>query len=189
MKTTGFILSRDYEHLYDLICDGHTIVGFVDYFAGVEKFEGKHMDVCKIKKFQDYEIEFFVRGICYGSVRYYNKDNGTEKELFIDECVRLKLEYYTPHIQPTEKSSETIINDSLKALDDYLKNTPKEQLEKDFKEIEDMGFTGPTVEEYFNPHLIYENEIERLSNELEAVKNELNKYKEKYDGSMLGDII
>jgi len=39
----------------------------------------------------------------------------------------------------------------LKALKEMLED--KEQFQKDWDEIKDLGFEGPTVEEYFNPEI------------------------------------
>lgn len=48
---------------------------------------------------------------------------------------------------------------SLMAFHKYLDETPQEELEKQWAEIDKMGHTGPTVEEYFqgiNPHYQYQ---------------------------------
>jgi hypothetical protein len=49
--------------------------------------------------------------------------------------------------------------DSLMSLHKHLISTPQEELEKEWKEIEDMGIEGPTVEEYFqglDPNYLYQ---------------------------------
>lgn len=50
--------------------------------------------------------------------------------------------------------------ESLMALHKYLNETPQEELEKSWKEVEDIGLPdGPTVEEYFastNPNYMYQ---------------------------------
>ena len=67
--------------------------------------------------------------------------------------------------------------ESLRLLQKYLDETPEEELKKQWKDIEDMGFEGPTVDEYFqslagNPKLIYElnQEIFQLKEALQEAK-------------------
>lgn len=38
----------------------------------------------------------------------------------------------------------------LKCLEEYFKNTPKEQIQKDWNETEKYDSVGPTVEEYLS---------------------------------------
>jgi len=86
-------LSKDYEELYKMLCKNNTVVvGFVDY-----NFQNStappSRDVCKIRRFKEYDISFGARGIGYGSVSDYFKATKTEKEVFLEECKMLNLEY------------------------------------------------------------------------------------------------
>lgn len=42
------------------------------------------------------------------------------------------------------------MNKIIKGLSEYLKNTPKDQIEKDFDNIQEYSKVGPTVEEYLH---------------------------------------
>ena len=48
----------------------------------------------------------------------------------------------------------------LQVLDEYLKNTPKEQLDKDWEELKQYNEVGPNMEEY-----------------IKSVKERINKYR------------
>jgi hypothetical protein len=87
-------LSKDYERLYELICDGNRVVAFVDY-----KFSGsEHVmrDVCLVEKRKDNRIVGFSRGICYLEVNDWQTPSLDEKECFIVDCKHVNLEFVAP---------------------------------------------------------------------------------------------
>lgn len=45
----------------------------------------------------------------------------------------------------------------LEQIKEYLNNTPKDQLEKDFEELEEWLDVGPTVDEYFENLKYFKN--------------------------------
>lgn len=90
-------LSKNYHRLYFHLCQGKTVVGFVNYqFRGME---GKHppsRDTCKIVRRNPYDISFGARGIEYGSISDYFADKETEYNLFLSECERMNVEWIVP---------------------------------------------------------------------------------------------
>ena len=86
-------LSKDYERLYGLICDGHVAVGFVDYKWGRDRDNKPLRDVVKIVRRRLYDIFIGVRGCCYGDVL---SASGDEKTAFIQVCESLNLEWVEP---------------------------------------------------------------------------------------------
>lgn len=92
---TEYNFSRDYVQLHELLCDGFIAVGFVNYsFNGSEAAISR--DVCKIRRFDAYDIQFGARGIGYGGVSDYLKDTKTELDIFIEECERMELDWINP---------------------------------------------------------------------------------------------
>ena len=91
-------LSRDYNKLFNLICDKKRIVGFVDYdFNRDEKIICR--DICTIQRHGEYEIQISARGICYCSVDPWHKEDWvdlTEKEVFGKICEAINLEFIFP---------------------------------------------------------------------------------------------
>ncbi|MEH0153756.1 hypothetical protein V6R21_06380 [Limibacter armeniacum] len=81
-------LSKDYNTLYQHVCDGKVAACFVDYDG--------FRDICQIIKYRDYDISICCRGIGYGNVRTFHRKRGTEKELFIAQCEKLNLEWIKP---------------------------------------------------------------------------------------------
>lgn len=65
----------------------------------------------------------------------------------------------------------------LYSLVKHLEETPKEKIEKYFKEVNDMGIEGPTVDEYFeglNPHAQYQKGYTACARKLkEEITNKL----------------
>lgn len=93
-KTSLYNLSRDYQKLYQLICDGHTAAGFVDFcFMGDEHI---YRDICQIKKEEPYRIFISCRGTLYGGIYPFMSDKGAEEELFIRDCEGANLEWIEP---------------------------------------------------------------------------------------------
>jgi len=86
-----YTLSKDYEKLYELICQGHIAACFVDY--SYRDDSKPFRDIAKIRRFEEYDIQVGARGIEYGSIRTFHKEEGTEKQLFIQQCQRMNLEW------------------------------------------------------------------------------------------------
>ena len=97
-ETHDFIctISKDYDVLYKLLCQGMGIVAFVNYGTD-ENGSVLCRGMCKIERRGDWDIDFGVRGMGYD--RLYSK----RKEVAIDEitalkmeCVRMNVEYIIP---------------------------------------------------------------------------------------------
>lgn len=87
-------LSKDYEKLYELICDGNRVVAFVDYsFHGGEVNKRVMRDVCLVEKRKDNRIVGFVRGICYFEIEDWQTPSLDEKECFLVDCKQCNLEF------------------------------------------------------------------------------------------------
>ena len=64
---TPYKLSKDYTALFELLCKGYELAGYVDYDS---MKDGKHIlrDIVKIKRHSAWDIMFSVRGCQYGGV-------------------------------------------------------------------------------------------------------------------------
>lgn len=110
IKKIFYNLSKDYELLYEKICDGNEVACFVNY--NLRGFEDTHppcRDICVIKRRKAYDIDFLARGISYGSVSDYWKDTNTEKEVFLTECERMCVDW----IDNTEENIPEDFNEAL----------------------------------------------------------------------------
>lgn len=92
---TPYNLSKDYEQLLQLICDGNEIACFVDYSYSKDD-TNPCRDICKCRRHEECWIQFGVRGMQYGGVYKWQNDRGTEKELFFKECERMNVEFINP---------------------------------------------------------------------------------------------
>jgi hypothetical protein len=91
--TSPYKMSRNYTELFDLIANGHEIPCFVDYsFRDNDKV--KCRDICRVRRRADFDISFGARGIGYGEISSWSKENG-ERELdaFYDLCEMLNVEF------------------------------------------------------------------------------------------------
>lgn len=88
-----YTLSKDYDRLWSFVEAGHEPVCLVDYSRLNDKVS---RDVARIRRFHPYTIQIGARGIGYGSVDSWQKDKGSEKDLFKEECERLNLEWVCP---------------------------------------------------------------------------------------------
>ena len=89
-----YVESKNYDELYDLICQKNRVICEVDY-----KFSNGRVvrDICKGIKTPDTSIKFLARGIQYGGVDYWMVDNDEEeKQEFINECKRMNLVWFKP---------------------------------------------------------------------------------------------
>lgn len=93
-KKQFYNLSKDYELLFDKICEGIEIACFVDYsFRSLEEKHPPCRDICLVRRRKEYDIDFLARGISYGSVCDFDKDEHSEKNLFLSECKRMNVEW------------------------------------------------------------------------------------------------
>jgi hypothetical protein len=88
-------LSKDYEKLFSLLLNGNEAVGFVDYKWNDTDADVMR-DVCKIVREKPYNIQMFVRGMGYWGLYAFHKDRGEEKNLFINGCTHINLEWIEP---------------------------------------------------------------------------------------------
>jgi hypothetical protein len=86
-------MSRNYTQLFDLICDGHEIPCFVDYSFRDDDLR-KYRDISKVRRICEFQISFGVRGIGYGDVSSWHKENGErEIDAFTNLCKMLNVEF------------------------------------------------------------------------------------------------
>ena len=81
--------------MFSYLIMGNDIFCLVDYDFYKDGKEPIR-DVCRCRRFKEFDISFGSRGIGYGSVNYWEKDRGTEKELFIRQCESMNLEWVLP---------------------------------------------------------------------------------------------
>lgn len=88
-----YSLSKDYEKLFQLICDDNEVAAFVDYEFKTDKTIICR-DVCTVRRYELFHINMGVRGITYASLDTYPW-NGEykEKDLFIAICKSVNLEW------------------------------------------------------------------------------------------------
>lgn len=89
-----YSLSTDYNVLFDLLLSGETVVGFVplsSYF--VPDRDTEHRDVCEIVRYDEFDIFIGVRGTGYGGLFPYMQKYGTEREVFIQHCANIGLQW------------------------------------------------------------------------------------------------
>ncbi len=85
--------SKDYDVLYEKVCTGFEPLCLVDYDF-IPKTGKPSRDVCRIRRFDEFDIIIGARGIQYGGVgRWHQKGKITERELFVTACKELNLEW------------------------------------------------------------------------------------------------
>ena len=97
--TSPYRMSRNYTQLFELICVGHEIPCFIDYsFRDDDKV--KHRDICRVRRRGSFDISFGARGIGYGDISSWHKENG-ERELdaFDDLCQMLNVEFIEYYVE------------------------------------------------------------------------------------------
>jgi hypothetical protein len=91
--TTPYKISKNYTQLFELICIGHEIPCIVDYSYpnnGTETYRS----ICRVRRFKEFDISFGSRGIEYGCVSYWHKENGErEIDYFVELCKSLNVEF------------------------------------------------------------------------------------------------
>jgi hypothetical protein len=100
-----YSLSKDYKRLYELLCAGHTIVGFVDYDRHGDNVEPIR-DVVKIVRRREFDIMIGVRGCSYGDVFPYMKKTLSELEVLVSVCTVNNLEWVSGTTNPLDESAK-----------------------------------------------------------------------------------
>lgn len=91
--TSPYRLSKNYTELFELISVGHEVPCFVDYSFRDDDTR-KYRDICRVRRFKEFEISFGARGIGYGDVSSWHKENGgREIDAFTDLCKMLNVEF------------------------------------------------------------------------------------------------
>jgi hypothetical protein len=91
--TSPYKMSINYTELFDLICEGHEIPCFVDYSFRDDDVR-KYRDICRVRRFAEFEISFGARGIGYGDVSSWHKEQGVrEIDYFVELCKSLNVEF------------------------------------------------------------------------------------------------
>jgi hypothetical protein len=92
----SYTFSKDYELLYELVCKGYEIYCLVDY--DIHR-TGKDIarDACRCRRLESYHIQFIVRAMEYGGIYPFEKDKGSEKDLFIENCKISNVEFAIPY--------------------------------------------------------------------------------------------
>jgi hypothetical protein len=91
--TTPYRMSRNYTELFELICIGHEIPCIVDYFFRDDDVR-KYRDICRVRRFAEFQISFGSRGVEYGSISSWHKENGErEIDYFVELCKSLNVEF------------------------------------------------------------------------------------------------
>lgn len=89
-----YYLSQDYLEVYNFLISKNNLVAYVDYYFSENNTA---RDICNVRRFQKLDISFGVRGLQYGEVSPYSKEDGTEYELFEKECKRLNASFILPN--------------------------------------------------------------------------------------------
>jgi hypothetical protein len=82
-------LSIDYDGLFNVLCSGEAVAGFVLY-------EGQLTDVCQLLRRGEFDIFIGARGIQYGGLYPYMRKHGNEREVFIKHCENIGLKWIEP---------------------------------------------------------------------------------------------
>jgi hypothetical protein len=91
--TSPYKMSRDYALLFDLIAVGHEVPCFVDYTFRDNQQE-VYREICRVRRRGKFDISFGARGIDYGDITSWHKENGErETDAFFDLCERLNVEF------------------------------------------------------------------------------------------------
>jgi hypothetical protein len=91
--TSPYKMSRNYSELFELICNGHEIPCFVDY-SYRDNDERVYRDICSVRRRAEFDISFGARGIGYGDVSSWHKENGgREIDVFVNLCKTLNVEF------------------------------------------------------------------------------------------------
>lgn len=100
-RQTPYCLSTDYALLYQWLCDGLTVVGFVDHeSAQLSELSGTpRRDVCMIRRDAAWTITAWGRGIAYLSLYpwsaegMHNPHQFSEAEMLAADCRQLRLSF------------------------------------------------------------------------------------------------
>jgi hypothetical protein len=93
-----YLLSKDYNKLFEHICNGLEVPCYVDYSFGFpDKVIHAFRDLCLCKRKRPWQISFSVRGVGYGGIdTFEDEGHGNEETLFIERCQALNVEWFVP---------------------------------------------------------------------------------------------
>lgn len=88
-------LSKDYKKLYELLCDGDKVTGFLTTEKGKKSSESDCRDICNINRIKEWQITFSLKDRVFSQVSHINSVMGyhTEEEAFILICEELNIEF------------------------------------------------------------------------------------------------
>ena len=81
-----YILSRDYSRLFDLLYKDKEIVAYTDYSFDDDD-PRPCRDVCKVRRFEEFHIQFSVRGTVYGGVEPWDECFGDELDEICEQRI------------------------------------------------------------------------------------------------------
>ena len=94
--TNPYKVSRNYVELFELISDGHEMPCYVDYSFPPRRHQEEkiYRDICRARRRCSFDISFGARGICYGDISSWHKENGfREVDVFVDLYKSLNVEF------------------------------------------------------------------------------------------------
>ena len=84
--------SNDYQKLFELLCEGQTIICIVDQYSAGMLTDNR--TICKANRFDEFDINFSTPGVGYISINSYHKDKySSEIECFIEKCNKMNVEF------------------------------------------------------------------------------------------------
>ena len=86
-------LSRDYDKLFEIICNNNQVAAFVDYSFD-KNDPNPCRDICKVRRVSYFQIQIAARGIAYASIDPWIEESGwDEREYFKRTCELINLEF------------------------------------------------------------------------------------------------
>ena len=110
--------STDYKKLFELLCQGHTIICIVaDYDCGVKKDKKQ---ICKANRWKEFSISFNTQGIGYLNInpsdkQYFGK---SEFDLFKTLCKEQDVEFILSFADGVKYCSQIVVNNFVKDLEE-----------------------------------------------------------------------
>jgi hypothetical protein len=89
-------LSKDYERLFALICQGERVPAWANTYSMFDENGTPYRDICEVRRTQPYEILIGCRGTSYGNVWPFMRSEGPELDLFSRACRSCDLTWVDP---------------------------------------------------------------------------------------------